>query len=246
MGPVREARVFVDALTANISKAAERGPLLVDVSADAYGHGVERVAAAARAVGVSALFAATADDALRVVSLVPGADVVVGRAAPHRVDELTSAGVSLLATRSGERVERDGVYGFDAGSASTLSLRSRVLSTKSIRAGDGVSYGYTYRAPSDGRTALVGIGYGDGVHRHAGNVVSVLVDGELHPVVGRVAMNVFVVFLGDRTVADGAPVVLFGDPENGEPSVPDWATALRVEPAAVTAGIGDRVERTVA
>jgi alanine racemase len=124
-----------------------------------------------------------------------------------------------------------------------MRLMSRVLSTKTIRAGDGVSYGYTYRAPSDGRTALVGIGYGDGIHRHAGNRLHVLVDGELAPVVGRVAMNVFVVFLSDRGVADGAAVSVFGDPGLGEPSLLEWSRTLDVEPASVTAGIGRRVER---
>ncbi|WP_166426768.1 alanine racemase C-terminal domain-containing protein [Labedella populi] len=235
--------MFVDALTRNIAATQASGPVLVDVSADGYGHGTVRVAAAARAAGARSLFAATVDDALRTAALVPGADVVVGRVAPGRIDEIRAAGISPLSERPDERVGRDALYGFDGVSAPALSLRSRVLSTKAIREGDGVSYGYTYRAPRDGRTALVGVGYGDGVHRHAGNTVSVLIDGERLPVVGRVAMNVFVVFLDDRAVADGAPVVLFGDPDAGEPSVVDWAAALQVDPAAVTAGIAPRVER---
>jgi alanine racemase len=243
MGLVREARVLVDALTENVSTLEQAG-VLIDVSADAYGHGIVRVAEAARSVGIRSLFVATADEALRTASLVPGADVVVGRVSPARRDEMTAAGIAFSSERAGERIERDGVYGFDGRARGTMSLRSRVLSTKAIRAGDGVSYGYTYRAPRDGRTALVGIGYGDGVHRHAGNTVSVLLDGVMLPVVGRVAMNVFVVFLGDRRVDDGAEVVLFGDERSGEPPVTRWAEALAVQPAAVTAGIGARVERT--
>lgn len=244
MGAVREARVLVDALTENIAALGRTGAL-VDVSADAYGHGAVRVAEAARSAGLRSLFVATADDALTTASLVPDADIVVGRVAPTRRDEIARAGITLSAERPGERIERDSVYGFDGRARGTMSLHSRVLSTKAIRAGDGVSYGYTYRAPRDGRTALVGIGYGDGVHRHAGNIVSVLLDGEMLPVVGRVAMNVFVVFLGDRRVEDGADVVLFGDERSGEPPLTRWAGALGVQPAAVTAGIGARVERTV-
>jgi alanine racemase len=244
MGPVREARVLADALRENVAALGGAG-VLIDVSADAYGHGVVRVAEAAREVGARSLFVATADDALRTASLVPDADVVVGRVGPVRRGEIAAAGIALASERPGERIERDGVYGFDGRASAAMSLRSQVLSTKAIRAGDGVSYGYTYRAPRDGRTALVGIGYGDGVHRHAGNTVSVLLDDSMLPVVGRVAMNVFVVFLGDRRVDDGADVVLFGDERRGEPPVTGWAAALGVQPASVTAGIGDRVERTV-
>ncbi|RWZ51662.1 alanine racemase [Labedella phragmitis] len=244
MGPVREARVLVDALTENIA-VLDRAGVLIDVSADAYGHGVVRVAEAARTVGVRSFFVATADDALRTASLVPDADLVVGRVAEGRRDEIAAAGIAVSSERAGERVERDSVYGFDGRASAAMSLRSRVLATKAIRAGDGVSYGYTYRAPRDGRTALVGIGYGDGVHRHAGNTAFVLLDGAMLPVVGRVAMNVFVVFLGDRRVDDGADVVLFGDERSGEPPLTRWAAALGVQPASVTAGIGARVERTV-
>jgi alanine racemase len=142
MGPVREARVLADALTENVAALGGAG-VLIDVSADAYGHGVVRVAEAAREVGVRSLFVATADDALKTASLVPEADVVVGRVAPARRGEIMAAGIALASERSGERIERDGVYGFDGRAAGAMSLRSRVLSTKAIRAGDGVSYGYT-------------------------------------------------------------------------------------------------------
>ncbi|PSL39425.1 alanine racemase-like protein [Labedella gwakjiensis] len=242
MRPLRQLRVVVSALEENIAREAHRADVLVDVTADAFGLGVDRVAAAARAAGVPRLFVATMDGALATRRLVPDLEIVVGRATADRGAELDEARISVDPA-GGRRIVRDEVYGFDGRSRVTASLRTEVLSTKHIRAGDGVSYGYTYRASRDECTALVALGYGDGVHRHAGNVSTVSIDGSVAPIVGRVAMNVFVVSLGDRLVRPGAPVVLFGDPDDGDPALADWSRALGVQPAAVVAGIGNRVER---
>ena len=242
---MRQLCVFVSSLAQNVASEAASGPVLVDVSANAFGLGLERVAAIARDAGASGLFAATADDALAARRIAPDMTVAVGRSHPLRLAELGEAGVVSAGEAPG-RIVRDGVYGFDGRSRATASLRTEVLSLKRIRSGDGVSYGYTYRATRDEYTALVALGYGDGVHRHAGNVARVVVDGRPAPIVGRVAMNVFVVSLGDDAVAPGAPVTVFGEPGAGEPSLVEWSAALEVAPAAVLAGIGDRVGRTTA
>lgn len=242
MRPVRQLHVLTSSLAENITRAQEVGPVLVDVTADAFGLGLDRVTEAAREAGAVGLFAANADGALAAREHALGMPVYVGRLDPARRDELAAAGV-LSAERAEARVERDAVYGVDGRSRPVAALRSETLSTKSIRAGDGVSYGYTYRAPRDERTALVALGYGDGVHRHAGNRCRVVLGGVPTPIVGRVAMNVFVVSLGDRDVEPGTSVTVFGDPAVGESGLLDWARELGVDPLAVLASIGDRVER---
>jgi alanine racemase len=138
---------------------------------------------------------------------------------------------------------RDDVYGFSNGSIPAMTLRGRVLLSKPISAGEGVSYGYTFRAPSNGRTALVSLGYGDGIHRHAGNLNSLQVGTVSYPIVGRVAMNVCVLFLGTDIVDVGADVVVFGDTAVGHPALRDWSASLGEPQLAVTSGITDRVER---
>ena len=119
----------------------------------------------------------------------------------------------------------------------------RVVLVKRIRAGDGVSYGHTFVAPSDGWIALVAIGYGDGVHRKAGNRASAAIRGERFPIVGRVAMNALVLWLGDDRggVVPGDEAVLFGDGP-GEPRLEDWARAVGEDPRAVAAGFGRSAE----
>jgi len=123
-------------------------------------------------------------------------------------------------------------------------LTGRVVTVKAIRAGEGVSYGYIYRASSDGRIALVTGGYADGVPRSIGNHASVLVDGTRARMIGRVAMDVVVIDLGQARARAGDEVIFLGDPANGEPSVADWARVAKYDPVDVAASIGPRAARS--
>jgi alanine racemase len=71
----------------------------------------------------------------------------------------------------------------------------------------------------------------------------VLVGATPFPLVGRIAMDQFVLDVGDAPVEVGAEAVLFGDPDRGEPSALDWAGWTERDPLALTAGIASRVER---
>ena len=62
-----------------------------------------------------------------------------------------------------------------------MSLRGTVLSVKALRQGEGVSYGHTYRAPSDTRVALVTGGYAQGIVRALGNRVDVMIAERMRP-----------------------------------------------------------------
>lgn len=126
-----------------------------------------------------------------------------------------------------------------------LSLRGRVLGLKPLRAGEGVSYGYTHRATHDTTVALVTGGYAQGVVRALGNAVTVAIDGRRHRIVGRVAMDVCVVDVGATSVARGAEVVFFGDPRDGHPSLQEWTEATGWTPAEIVAAVGTRARREV-
>jgi alanine racemase len=71
----------------------------------------------------------------------------------------------------------------------------------------------------------------------------VLIAGKSYPVVGRVAMDQFVVDLGDDRLPLGSEVVIFGDPGSGEPSAEELgATAGTINYEIVTR-IGGRANR---
>jgi alanine racemase len=102
-----------------------------------------------------------------------------------------------------------------------MTVRGVAVLTKELAAGDGVSYGHTFVAPEPMRVALVPMGYGDGIPRHASSTAEVLVDGVRAPVLGRVCMDQFVV--GAPEARSGDEVVLFGPGSQGEPTATDWA-----------------------
>jgi alanine racemase len=146
-----------------------------------------------------------------------------------------------------------GIYGLspfddatsaDLGLRPAMTLRGQVAAVRRVPAGAGVSYDYTWRAPADTTLALVPFGYADGIPRQASNRAQVGIGGRLYPVVGRIAMDQFVVSLGDDPVAVGDPVTLFGDPAGGVPSATDWADAAGTINYDIVARIGARVPRS--
>lgn len=145
-----------------------------------------------------------------------------------------------------------GIYGlspFDDATAADLGLRpamelsAAIISVKRVPAGSGVSYGYTHRTERESTLALVPLGYGDGISRHASNRGPVFINGKTYPVAGRIAMDQLVVDLGDDPVVVGDRAVLFGDPATGAPSAADWAEAAGTINYEIVTRIGGRVER---
>ena len=211
------ARVDLAAIVANVRAEAAARPL-VDLRADAFGHGTGTVAAA----------------------LLEGTDA-------HLLVDDVDAGVDLprhrLAMAADERpCEAGAVYGLGHG-VPAMTLIGTVLGVKILRAGEGVSYGYLHRASADTRIALVTGGYAQGVVRSLGGQARVRIGPGLFPIVGRVAMDVCVVDIGDARVVRGAPAVFFGDPGRGDPAVAQWAAATGLTAEEIVTAVGVHVRR---
>lgn len=145
-----------------------------------------------------------------------------------------------------------GLYGlspFDDRDAAALglrpamTLRARVAAVRRVPDGQGVSYGYTHRTEGESTLALVPLGYADGVPRQASGAGPVVIGGQRFTVAGRIAMDQFVVDVGDHPVQVGDEVVLFGDPASGAPSVTEWADAAGTINYEIVTRIGARVPR---
>ena len=151
-----------------------------------------------------------------------------------------------------------GLYGYEAdpamGTPSTYSLKpamtlqAQLGTVKDVEAGHGISYGRTYLTPSDTSTAIVPLGYADGIHRSAsgfdmegakhvtkpgGPVRVMTAEGpRLYRVSGRVCMDQFILDLhgsaAELGIHEGDNVELFG-PGRGEdyaePTADDWGRA---------------------
>ena len=79
--------------------------------------------------------------------------------------------------------------------------------------------------------------------RAASDTGPVWIGGHRRTVAGRVAMDQFVVDLGDQVAAPGDEVVLFGPGDRGEPTAQDWAEAIGTIAYEVVTRIGPRVPR---
>jgi alanine racemase len=137
----------------------------------------------------------------------------------------------------------EALLGIAPGFRPVMRLSGSVLTVKPLRAGEGVSYGYTHRAPRDTTVALVVGGYAQGIVRALGNRVTVAIAGERHPIVGRVAMDVCVVDVGDASVLPRADVVFFGDATAGEPSLTEWVEATGLTARELATAVGLHVAR---
>jgi alanine racemase len=104
-----------------------------------------------------------------------------------------------------------------------MTARARVALTKRVPAGQGVSYGLTYHTARETTLALIPLGYGDGVPRHASNVGPVELGGQVRTIAGRVCMDQIVLDCGDDPVAPGDVATLFGP---ARPTADDWAAAV--------------------
>jgi alanine racemase len=111
----------------------------------------------------------------------------------------------------------------DFGLRPAMTARARVMLTKRVPAGQGVSYGHTYVTPAETTLAVVPFGYADGVPRAASSGGPVALGGRVRHIAGRVCMDQVVVDCGDDEVAAGDLAVLFGPGDNGEPTADDWA-----------------------
>jgi alanine racemase len=127
-----------------------------------------------------------------------------------------------------------------------MTLKCPVAHVRSVRTGDGVSYGHTWIADRDTTLALLPIGYADGVFRTLSGRMNVLINGRLRPNVGRICMDQFVVDLGPDAadVAEGDEAILFGPGTDGEPTAQDWADVLDTIHYEVVTSPRGRVART--
>jgi alanine racemase len=114
--------------------------------------------------------------------------------------------------------------GEDLGLLPAMHLESRLIAVQSVRKGEGVGYGLTFRAERAMQVGIVACGYADGYPRHAPTGTPVLVAGRPSRTLGRVSMDMLCVDLTSVPGAHvGSPVLL-------------WGAGLPVERVAAAAG----------
>jgi alanine racemase len=92
-----------------------------------------------------------------------------------------------------------------------LQLKSRVVSVKTLRPGDSLSYHRKFTAKKPEKIAIVPVGYSDGYPPNAVNKASVLISGRRFPLIAAITANHCVALLKESTpISTGDEVVLLG------------------------------------
>ncbi len=124
-----------------------------------------------------------------------------------------------------------------------LSLRSRIVAVKHIRAGESVSYGARFIAERPTRVAVVPAGYADGIDLRLAGRGAVLVRGRRAPIVGAVAMDMLMIDMTDIEAYPGDEVVLLGTQGDERIDVREMAAAIGTIPWEILCRLGSRIER---
>jgi alanine racemase len=191
------------------------------------------------------------------------AELVRAGASPDVVHAANTAGaIAYPAARYGMVRCGLGLYGYLPGPAvaaafaaasqgqtlrPALSLRARVVSVRTVNAGERPSYGRLRALPERAVVATVPIGYADGVPRALfTNGCRVLLNGRRRPLAGMVTMDQIMIDCeDDASVKPGDEVVLLGRQGDEEITADEWAGLLGTISYEVLCGIGPRVPRVM-
>ncbi|HEX7486839.1 MAG TPA: alanine racemase [Vicinamibacterales bacterium] len=124
-----------------------------------------------------------------------------------------------------------------------LSLRSRVVSVKNVRPGEGVGYGARFSPDTPRVVATVPAGYADGLDARLGGRGQVLIGGRRAPIVGAVSMDMLAVDVTGGSVEPGDEVVFLGGQGQERITVSQMADAIGTVPYEILCRIGSRIER---
>jgi alanine racemase len=125
-----------------------------------------------------------------------------------------------------------------------MSVKARVTAVRKVAMGDGVSYGFTWRAAAPTTVATIPMGYGDGLHRVLSDRMRVLIRGSECPQVGRVCMDQFMVEVPRGSdVAVGDEVVLVGEQQGARVELDELADAAGTINYEMACGFALRLRR---
>jgi alanine racemase len=171
----------------------------------------------------------------------------ISDAFPHRILRhiLNSAGIERFPEFQFDMVRLGiGHYGISALPDTKLqqvcSLKSIILQTKTIRAGETVGYSRRGIVDKDKRIAIIPVGYADGFDRKLGNGVGeVLINGKRAKVIGNVSMDLITVDITGTDAAEGDAVEIFGN----HITISEVAGWLKTIPYEILTSVSRRVKR---
>ncbi len=127
-----------------------------------------------------------------------------------------------------------------------MTLSSRIVAVKGVRAGEGVGYGVRFNAGQPATIAIVPAGYADGLDLRLAGRGSVLIRGRRAPIVGSVNMDMLMADVTGLDVSPGDEVVIIGPQGGDRIDVREMAAQIGTIPYEILCRIGSRIERVYA
>jgi alanine racemase len=124
------------------------------------------------------------------------------------------------------------------------NLTSHVCHLLPVSAGEGISYGHSYKLNKDATIAVVPLGYADGIPRRLSQIGGrVLINQKSYPVAGAVTMDYTMIDLGNDSSVKLGDKVYFTHRDNSIVSFEFWAEKQKAIVYEMLTGIGKRVVR---
>lgn len=127
-----------------------------------------------------------------------------------------------------------------------LSWKTRVVSLRTLAAGETAGYNMTFKAARKTKLALIPVGYADGLNRLLSNCGQVLIGGQRARIAGRVSMDQTILDVTDiPNVCIGDEVALIGEQGGERITACELADATGTIPYETLCAIGARVPRVL-
>ncbi|MCR2803349.1 alanine racemase [Paenibacillus soyae] len=179
------------------------------------------------------------------IPIIHAANSAAGMDTPEMAGNMVRLGIAMYGLYPSDEVNKDSIK-----LRPVLSLKTRVVWTKTAPAGWGISYGTRYVTSEDETIGTLPIGYADGFSRMLTGKAHGLVRGVKAPIRGTICMDQCMIALdgvqqaaGGASVETGAEVVLIGRQGEAEITAEEVAEQLGTIPYEVTCMLAARVPR---
>ncbi|MGB0911281.1 MAG: alanine racemase [Nitrospirales bacterium] len=122
-----------------------------------------------------------------------------------------------------------------------MKVATHIIHIRSVKAGEVIGYGGSYRTTKSSKIAILPVGYAHGYSRSLSNKGTVLIQGKRVPIIGKICMDMMLVDVTNLSDPKlGEEVILLGQQEQEVISADEIAEWLDTIPYEVMCNIGTR------
>ena len=126
-----------------------------------------------------------------------------------------------------------------------MTLKTGIIQIKQIKKGCSVSYGRTFRAPSDMNIGIINAGYDNGISRMLSNKGRVIINNQYADIIGTITMNMIIVDLSKiKNASLNDEAIIMGESGGKRITVEEIANYAKTIPYEICLNIGKSNKRT--